>query len=31
MSWLNEELEAAFRSHGKLRAEEIPGLDWPEG
>jgi len=30
-SWLNEELEAAFRSHGKLRAEEIPGLDWPEG
>jgi hypothetical protein len=31
MSWLNEELELAFRSHRKLRAEEIPGLDWPEG
>jgi len=31
MSWLNEELEVTFRSHGKLRAEEIPGLDWPEG
>lgn len=29
-SWLNGELEGAFRAHGKLRAEEIPGLDWPE-
>jgi len=30
-SWLNEELENAFRACGRLRAEEIPGLDWPEG
>jgi hypothetical protein len=29
-SWLDEELEGAFRRHGKLRALEIPGLDWPE-
>jgi hypothetical protein len=27
-SWLGEELEAAFRRHGRLRAEEMPGLDW---
>ena len=30
-SWLEEELAAAFRSRGRLRAEEIPGLDWPGG
>ena len=30
MSWLNEELEAAFRARGRLRAEEIAGLDWPD-
>jgi hypothetical protein len=30
MSWLNEELEAGFRNHGRLRAETIPGLDWPD-
>ena len=29
-SWLGEELEAAFRAHGRLRAAEMPGLDWPE-
>lgn len=29
-SWLNEELELAFRRCGKVRAEEVPGLDWPE-
>ncbi|HWO83939.1 MAG TPA: hypothetical protein VNM38_09165 [Solirubrobacterales bacterium] len=27
-SWLGEELEGAFRRHGRLRAEEMPGLDW---
>ena len=27
-SWLGEELDAAFRRHGRLRAEEMPGLDW---
>jgi len=27
-SWLGEELESAFRRHGRLRAEEMPGLDW---
>lgn len=27
-SWLNEELESAFRRHGRLRAEKMPGLDW---
>jgi hypothetical protein len=30
VSWLDEELEAAFRRRGKLRAEEASGLDWPE-
>ena len=30
-SWLSEELENAFRACGRLRAEEIPGLDWPKG
>jgi hypothetical protein len=28
-SWLEEELERAFRAHGRVRAEEVPGLDWP--
>lgn len=27
-SWLVAELEGAFRRHGRLRAEEMPGLDW---
>jgi hypothetical protein len=27
-SWLGEELELVFRKSGKVRAEEIPGLDW---
>jgi hypothetical protein len=26
-SWLHEELEVAFRRHGRVRAEEIEGLD----
>jgi hypothetical protein len=26
-SWLEAELEAAFRKFGKVRAEEVPGLD----
>jgi hypothetical protein len=30
LSWLNEELELAFEQFGKVRAEEVPGLDWPE-
>src|SRR4051794_11185671 len=30
-SWLQEELEVAFRRLGSLRAEELAGLDWPEG
>jgi hypothetical protein len=28
-SWLNEELELAFEERGKVRAEEVPGLDRP--
>lgn len=27
-SWLSEELELAFRRFGKVRAEDVPGLDW---
>ena len=27
-SWLEEELELAFRKFGKVRAEEVEGLDW---
>ncbi|HWC49499.1 MAG TPA: hypothetical protein VG448_11505 [Solirubrobacterales bacterium] len=27
-SWLSEELELAFRKFGRVRAEEVPGLDW---
>jgi hypothetical protein len=27
-SWLSEELERAFARHGKLRADQMPGLDW---
>ncbi|MGN6587423.1 MAG: hypothetical protein ACTHKT_08140 [Solirubrobacterales bacterium] len=27
-SWLGEELELAFRRCGRVRAEEVPGLDW---
>jgi hypothetical protein len=27
LSWLNEELERAFRKQGKLRADRMPGLD----
>jgi len=27
-SWLEEELELAFGKFGKVRAEEVPGLDW---
>jgi len=27
-SWLDEELELAFRKFGKVRAEEVEGLDW---
>jgi hypothetical protein len=27
-SWLGEELERVFRRHGRMRAEEMPGLDW---
>ena len=29
-SWLEEELERAFRRFGKVRAEEVEGLDWEE-
>lgn len=29
-SWLNEELELAFAEVGRVRAEEVPGLDWPD-
>lgn len=29
-SWLNEELELAFKKVGKVRAEEVEGLDWDE-
>ena len=29
-SWLNEELERAFRKFGRVRAEELDGLDWAE-
>jgi len=27
-SWLGEELELAFRKLGRVRAEDVPGLDW---
>src|SRR4051812_10787345 len=27
-SWLGEELEVVFRKLGRVRAEEVPGLDW---
>lgn len=27
-SWLGEELELAFGKFGRVRAEEVPGLDW---
>lgn len=30
-SWLEEELEGAFRRFGRVRAEEVEGLDWDEG
>jgi hypothetical protein len=30
-SWLGEELELAFRKFGRVRAEELEGLDWPGG
>jgi hypothetical protein len=29
-SWLSEELELAFRKFGRVRAEEVEGLDWAE-
>ncbi|MBI1178718.1 hypothetical protein GC207_14895 [bacterium] len=29
--WLNERLEAAFQSHGKLTPVELASLDWPAG
>jgi hypothetical protein len=29
-SWLNEELELAFEKLGRVRAEEVCGLDWEE-
>jgi hypothetical protein len=29
-SWLEEELERAFRRFGKVRAEAVEGLDWEE-
>jgi hypothetical protein len=27
-SWLSEELELAFEKFGRVRSEEVPGLDW---
>lgn len=30
-SWLEEELEGVFRRFGRVRAEEVEGLDWDEG
>lgn len=29
-SWLDEELERAFAEVGRMRAEEVPDLDWPD-
>jgi hypothetical protein len=29
-AWLGERLEAAFRAHGKLPANDLARLDWPE-
>jgi hypothetical protein len=29
-SWMSEELELAFGKFGRVRAEELEGLDWPE-
>jgi hypothetical protein len=31
VSWLEEELELAFRRYGRVWAEEVEGLDWDEG
>lgn len=28
-SWLSQEWELAFARFGKVRAEEVAGLDWP--
>ena len=30
MSWLEEELALTFRRCGRVRAEEVEGLDWHE-
>jgi hypothetical protein len=30
MSWMEEELEAAFRRCGRVRAEDLQDLDWDE-
>jgi hypothetical protein len=30
LSWLSEELERVFAEHGRMRAEAVPGLDWPK-
>jgi hypothetical protein len=29
-AWLNERLEAAFEAHGKVPADDLAKLDWPE-
>ena len=30
LSWLNEQLELAFRRHGKLQPAQLASLDWPD-
>lgn len=30
LSWLEEELESVFTKVGRVRAEELPVLDWPQ-
>jgi hypothetical protein len=29
MSWLSEQLQAAFDEHGKVPQDTLDGLDWP--
>ena len=30
LAWLAERLDAAFHAHGKVPADELEKLDWPE-
>ena len=30
LAWLNDQLEVAFAAHGKVPADDLTKLDWPE-